>query len=104
MRRLAHSEITCNACGGVFDLTPGRVSTHIEKDIHYRYFSCPLCGAIYLVNVTNRQLRALIAKHSRDKSNSLGRQRVTRLAETLKNQYRDHFKVLYPKVFFDDDV
>ena len=104
MRRLEHSEIICNACHGTFDLTPGRVKTRIDKDVHFGYLSCPLCGAVFLINVTNKQLRGLIAKHSREQSDSPGRQRVAKLAESLKNQYRNRFKELFPKAFFDNDV
>lgn len=69
----------CNACGQVFALTDDLVRQRQDRDIVYRYFLCPFCGAAYMVS-------ALSTRRPRPNPS-----RIWNSQDIINQQYTEHF-------------
>ena len=66
--------VRCDSCGCAFE---PKALTERDGDIEYTFFRCDFCGKVYMVSVTDSQLRANIAEYMK----LAERNRIKRLSE-----------------------
>lgn len=58
----------CDKCRFEWDTKDTKIETLVlneKDDVRMRYFQCPECGAEYIVDITDRELRGKIAIYKR---------------------------------------
>ena len=88
--------VTCNKCKKDFGI--GKIDTiEIEKGLQVQEFSCPTCGARYLISITDATLRGLI----KERIALTNRQRAAmkkRLREKTLRKYMHEMDQLTKKI------
>lgn len=90
-------EITCDACGYGFTLDDKDVKMRMTGEILFRYFGCPSCDSVFMVNASNKKFRKLISSGR----TTNGVLRV--IQNELNKQYFPRFKELFPTAYRKDD-